>query len=279
LRDNSALFPPWRRWLYRTMALGWKGTAAQQKRLERCISIMAVAIIPVAVSIHTVTAWIFGMTVRPGWHSSIIGPDFVVGALYSGIAALIIAMALFRKFFNLGRLITPEHFRKLSLLLLTVCLVYMYFTLNEYIGSEYVPNQVENKLLLSVFAGSYAAQFWSMLAIGLLLPAILLVLPWTRTIGGIVTASVFANIGMWLMRYVIVVPTLASTYMPVRQGVKLSYIPTWVEWSITAGGFAAFGLMYILFSKVFPIISIWETSPSKNGQSPSRTSAEGGASK
>ncbi len=63
---------------------------------------------------------------------------------------------------------------------------------------------------------------------------------------------------MWLKRYIIVVPTLASPFMPTRTGANLSYVPTWVEWSITAGGFAAFFLMFIFFSKVFPIISIWE---------------------
>jgi molybdopterin-containing oxidoreductase family membrane subunit len=76
-----------------------------------------------------------------------------------------------------------------------------------------------------------------------------------------VTASVLVNIGMWLMRYVIVVPTLSVPYLPVQPGVMLAYVPTWVEWSITAGGFAAFGLMYLLFSKIFPIISIWELQP------------------
>ena len=69
--------------------------------LERAISIMAVVIIPVAVSVHTVVSWLFGMTLRPGWHSTIFGPYFVVGAIFSGIAALLTAMALFVKFFAL----------------------------------------------------------------------------------------------------------------------------------------------------------------------------------
>ena len=65
---------------------------------------------------------------------------------------------------------------------------------------------------------------------------------------------------MWLKRYVIVVPTLGSPFMPVRRpaGVRLTYTPTWVEWSITAAAFAGFCLLYLLFSKVFPIVSIWE---------------------
>jgi molybdopterin-containing oxidoreductase family membrane subunit len=258
LRDSKKNFPAWRQWLYRKLALNWQGTAQQHRRLERAISIMAVVIIPVAVSIHTVTAWIFGMTLRPGWHSTIIGPDFVVGALYSGIAAVITIMALFRRFFHLEQYITVEHIKKLSLLLLAACLAYLYFTVNDYLGPEYMSQISETQLLNSLFKGSYAAQFWSMITVGLLIPAILLALPWTRTVRGIVTASVLVNIGMWLMRYIIVVPTLSTPFLPPRQGVQLTYIPTWVEWSITIAGFAASMLLYLIFSKLFPIISIWE---------------------
>jgi molybdopterin-containing oxidoreductase family membrane subunit len=97
-----------------------------------------------------------------------------------------------------------------------------------------------------------------MIFIGLVLPVLMLVTPMGRTIAGIAVAAIFVNVGMWLKRYIIVVPTLASPFMPAREGAHLVYVPTWVEWSITAGGFAAFLLMFILFSKVFPIVSIWE---------------------
>ncbi len=263
LRDSKKDFPTWRQWLYRKLALNWQGTAQQHQCLERVISIMAVVIIPVAISIHTVTAWIFGMTLRPGWYSTIIGPDFVVGALYSGIAAVITIMALFRRFFHLEQYITVQHIKKLSLLLLAVCLAYLYFTVNDYLGPEYMSRIPETQLLSSLFKGSYAAQFWSMIIVGILIPAVLLALPWTRTIKGIVTASVLINIGMWLMRYIIVVPTLSTPFLPPPQGARLTYIPTWVEWSITIAGFAASMLLYLGFSKVFPIISIWEMKQTK----------------
>jgi molybdopterin-containing oxidoreductase family membrane subunit len=263
LRDSKASFAPWRRWLYNKLSLGFTGTADEWHRLERCIGAMAVVIIPVAISVHTVVSWIFSMTLRAGWHSTIFGPYFVIGAIFSGIAALITAMALFVKCFkgyHLERYITIHHFKKLASLLLAVNLVYIYFTVSEYLTMGYMSESPDTKVLNSLFHGQYAWQFWTMAVIGLLIPAILLSLPWTRTFSGIVTAAVLINIGMWLKRYVIVVPTLASPFMPVvsASGDKLSYVPTWVEWSITAGAFAGFCMLYILFSKVFPIVSIWE---------------------
>ena len=267
LRDSKLPFAPWRQRIYRLMALGWQGTPQQHHRLERAMMVMAITIVPVAVSIHTVTAWIFGMTLRPGWHTSIIGPDFVVGALYSGIAAVITAMEVFRRFFHLDRYITPQHFKNLSLLLLASGVAYLYFTINEYMGSEYANIHAESHLLASIFGGTYAIQFWTMVSIGMGIPLAMLVIPWTRTVTGIVLASILVNIGMWLMRYVIVVPTLSTPLTPPRAGVVLEYLPTWVEWSITAGGFAGFSLLYVLFSKIFPIISIWELKPSPAGDS------------
>ncbi|MEK7732432.1 MAG: NrfD/PsrC family molybdoenzyme membrane anchor subunit, partial [Planctomycetota bacterium] len=93
LRDNApGAAPGWQRQLYTLLALGWRGNREQWTRLEKAISIMAVFIIPVAVSVHTIISWILATTVQPGWHSSIFGPYFVVGAIFSGIGALFIAM-------------------------------------------------------------------------------------------------------------------------------------------------------------------------------------------
>lgn len=215
LRDQAERFSPWRRWLYTKLSLGWTGTPEQHHRLERAITVMSIVIIPVAVSIHTVTAWLFGMTLRPGWHSTIIGPDFVVGALYSGIAAVLTVMAYLRRKFHLEACITVEHFKRLGLLLLVLCAAYIYFVVNEYIGAVYTREGAERELVEAIFRGPFAAQFWTMAGVGLVAPFLLLALPWTRTVSGIVTASVLANIGMWLKRYVIVVPTLSSPFLPV----------------------------------------------------------------
>lgn len=60
---------------------------------------------------------------------------------------------------------------------------------------------------------------------------------------------------MWLERFIIVVPSLANPRLEYGPG---SYIPSWVEWGETAGCFALFILFYLLFTKMFPIISMWE---------------------
>lgn len=250
-----------RRRLYAVLALGWRGgggNAAQRRALERGVAVLAIVIIPVAVSIHTVTAWLFGMTLRPGWHSTIIGPDFVIGALYSGMAGVITAMAVFRQGCRLHAFITVEHFRRLGLLMLVFGLIYGYFMVNEYLGAGYIGERSENRHVWEIMRGRYAGPFWSMVVIGLVLPLAILLVPRLRRIGWIVAASVFVNIGMWIKRWVIIVPTLANPFMPPLEAKQLVYTPTWVEWCITLGAFSTFALLYLGFARLFPIVSLWE---------------------
>ncbi len=88
-----------------------------------------------------------------------------------------------------------------------------------------------------------------------MVPALLTLLPWTRNIRGVVLAAVLVTAAMWVERYFIVVTGLRVPLMPYEPA---SYTPTWVEWSVMAGGFALFALLITLFVKVFPILSVWE---------------------
>lgn len=255
----------WRWRLYDTLSLGYRGTPEQKRLLERAMHVMSVIIIPVAVSVHTVVSWIFGMTLRPGWHSTIFGPYFVVGAIYSGTAALIVAMVVFRKVYRLENLITLRQFRALGALLMALTVIYLYFTLAEYLTTWYGGESVDRRLLhMLMGSGPFGLAWWAMVAGCFFVPAILLVIPVVFpkkvSLSRLVIACLLINLGMWLKRYFIVVPTLMTPFIPAEAaGVTPQYHPTWVEWTITAGAFAVFLLLFTLFAKVFPIISIWET--------------------
>ncbi|MEW6488012.1 MAG: NrfD/PsrC family molybdoenzyme membrane anchor subunit [Thermodesulfobacteriota bacterium] len=242
-------------WFYRILALGYTGTARQKHLLERLIGIMAVLILPIAVSVHTVVSFVFAMTVQPMWHSAIFGPYFVAGAIFSGIAALIVAMATLRKAYRLEEYLKPIHFNYLGILLLVMTLLWFYFTFAEFLTTWYGAEPTHMAVWWSKVSGPYAPQFWTMVVTCFVIPMICLAPARFRTITGTVIASISVNIGMWLERFLIVVPTLANPRMPYGTG---TYYGTWVEWSITVGCLAAFVLLYTLFTKVFPIVAIWE---------------------
>jgi molybdopterin-containing oxidoreductase family membrane subunit len=265
-----------RRRVFTALSLGWSGSPSEWHLLEKAISGMAVAIIPLAISVHTVVSWIFAMTLRPGWDSSIFGPYFVVGAIYSGAAAVVLAMCILRGVLKLEDYLKPVHYRNLGLLLLSFSLLYLYFNVNEYLTVAYKFQGGEKLLLERLFFGDYAPYFWTVQVIGVALPMLLMiaVLGPKRyrqfTIPGLGLASFLAIIGAWAKRYLIVVPTLSSPFLPIQRVPQewSHYTPTWVEWSITAAAFSAFLLLYTLLVKFFPVISVWETRESEETGEP-----------
>ena len=250
-----------RGYVYRALAVGWTGTKKQWRILERAISVMAVIVIPIAVSVHTVVSYVFAMTIQPMWHSTIFGPYFVTGAIFSGIAALIVAMVIIRRVCHLEKYLKPVHFNNLGLLLLVMSLLWFYFTFTENLTSFYGAEPSHLAVFYAKLTGPYAPHFWIMTICNLLFPVVILANKKTRNIRGTLIASIAVLIGMWLERYTIVLPTLINPRLPYSRGV---YGPTWVELAVTAACFAAFILLYILFVKVFPIVSLWEIKQGKS---------------
>ncbi|MBI3668653.1 MAG: polysulfide reductase NrfD [Acidobacteria bacterium] len=240
---------------YRLLALGWQGTKRQRHLLDRAIAVMAVLVIPIAISVHTVVSWVFGMTVQPMWHSTIFGPYFVVGAIFSGIASLIIAMALIRRIYYLQHYLKAVHFDNLGTLLLVFALLWFYFTFAEHLTTFYGRDPAHLVVFYSKLTGRYAPLFWGMVVTCFVIPVGILCRRRTRTVTGTVAASISVLVGMWLERFAIVVPTLSRPRVPWS---KVFYSPTWVEIGITLGFGATFIFLYMLFTKFFPIVSIWE---------------------
>jgi molybdopterin-containing oxidoreductase family membrane subunit len=251
LRDRF----PRRRWLYKPLSLGWTGTEKQERILNKLTTFLCIAVIPIAVSVHTVVSWVFGMQTQPMWHSTIFGPYFVAGAIYSGIAVIILVAALLRRVYHLENYLQPVHFNNLGLLLLTMTLLWFYFTLAEYLTTIYGSGEAEVAVFWTKFTGKYAILFWAMALLCFVIPFFILAFKQTRTILGTSIASAAVLAGMWLERYLIIIPTLTEPRLSYARG---SYVPSWVEWSMMAGLCAGFTLAIILFSKIFPVITLWE---------------------
>lgn len=242
-------------WLYKFLSWGWTGTERQKYILERALTIMMVLVIPIAVSVHTVISFIFSMTLQPGWHSTIFGPYFVVGAIFSGIAALLIVMIIFRKVFHLEGYLKPVHFRYLSTLLLIMSFLWFYFTFSEYLTGFYGHEPTEMRTILFKFTGDYWPFFWVMVICNFIIPISILSFKKLKTITGIFIASLAVIVGMWLERLNIVIPSLT---VPRLEYASQVYTPTLVEWALFLAGLTAFVLAFLIFSRLFPIISVWE---------------------
>jgi Ni/Fe-hydrogenase subunit HybB-like protein len=262
LRDYEELkLPKWRKNLYRILALGYEGTAEQQIRLKRATDIMAGMVIAIAIIVYSVLAWIFSVTVQPGWHSTIFGPYFVIAAVFSGTGVLIVAMYIFRKVYHLEEYITQKHFVNVGVIMLVLAAFFGYFTFSEYLTKWYGSEKNDEQLIKILFNEYYFFFIFSNYA-GVLLPLLVVGFKKLRTINNITITAVVVIVALWMNRYLIVVPTLESPYLPIQDAREAwrHYSPTWVEWTLTIGGIASFCLFFTIASKFIPIVQISELS-------------------
>ncbi|HET9949286.1 MAG TPA: NrfD/PsrC family molybdoenzyme membrane anchor subunit [Longimicrobiales bacterium] len=257
LRDRAVRENPrsFRAFFYRIVSLGWRGTPQQWHSLEMGIKAMAVVIIPVAVSVHTIVSWDFAMALQPMWHSTIFGPYFVVGAIYSGIAVLMVAMYLLRRGLDIGQFLNDKVFNNLGLLFLSFSLLWGYFTFAEHLTVWYGNEHAERAVLDNRIWGGHAGLFWTMIVINVVIPLAVLSFPKGRKPLGTAIVGLGVLIGMWIERYLIVIGSLSFPRLDFNPG---SYTPTWVEVAILIGSVGLFGFLYFTFVQLAPIVSIWE---------------------
>jgi len=251
--------------MYEFLSFGWEGTPEQWKVLKKCIKILTVLVIPLGVSIHTVTAWLFATTLRSEWDSTNFGAYFVSGAFLLGVAAMIVAVFVFRKAYKLENYLTPMHFDKLGQALVLMSCIYIYFNVNEYLVPAYKMSGLHANHLLSVFIGKDAPLYWSVVFFGMFVPAVLPLFKAMRKPVPLTVIAVIVVIAAWFKRYLIVIPGLAHPYLPIQDVPKswMHYSPSLVEMTIVSATFAAMMLIVTIFSRFFPIISVWEVAEGK----------------
>ena len=251
--------------IYKILSFGYVGLPAQKKLIHKSIRMLSVLIIPVAFGIHTVTSWLFAMTPRVGWDSTIFGPYFVAGAFPAGVGAMAIAMYIFRNNYNLKDYITEKHFDFMGKLLVLTSVFYLYFNINEFLVPGYKMKAADGHHIEMLFAGKYAVMFWMTQIFGLFIPIIVLLFKKGRKPRSMLVMGFFVVIGAFFKRFIIVVPTMIHPHLPV-QNVPYEftvYFPNGFEWAIVMGAISIALLIITLLAKLVPIMPVWEIAEEK----------------
>ena len=260
----------WRRPLYRALSLGFAGTDGEWCLFEKAYPIFAAIVIPLAVSVHSVVSWDFAMTIAPGWHSSIFAPYFVAGAIFSGVAMAILLLAGLRRGYRLQRYNTADHFDLLAKLLLAMSLVMTFVYATEFFMAFIRGSDAEAELFRWRAVGAYAPVFWLVVACNSVAPLVCFWGRARRSLPAMIVVAVLVTVGMWFERFMFIVTTLAHNYDPY---VWKSYVPTLRELAICLGGFGWFVMLFLLFIKVFPSMSVAETMQGHAGPAPATVEA------
>ncbi len=251
-RDRSQ--DPIRRALFTILALGFKGST-RQWRIQAVAGILLSAIIlPIFVSVHSIVSWDFAVTSVPGWHNTVFAPYFVIGAVHSGVSCVVTAMIVMKWAFKLEDFITRDHIDALARLLIAVATGWLFFLFLDFGFGLYglEPTEVD----------TWHRRVWEwpfpIVAIVFIFTAYIIPVPlWLfrsvrRSYGWMFFTTILVNIGMWLERYILIVPalerksSLTFTYS--------TYVPSISEAILVAASFAFVMVGVLVFSKVVPIM-------------------------
>jgi len=249
--------------LYAAVSRGWAGTPRQRSVLSGALGLTAIMIIPLAVSVHSVLAWAFSLVSRPWWHESVWAPYFVVAALYSGVALVILVVAGFRRAYHLERFITERHFVRLGFILAAFAAAYLYLTFADILPDAYVGERDTTAVFQLLLIGRFAPYFWTFVVAAGLLPLLLVAIPRTRTVPGMVVAAAFVVPAMWLKRMIMV--TGPATYDRITSAFG-AYHFTWTYISMTLAATAAVPLLLMLLFRLVPLLSIDEIEETEGAQ-------------
>jgi molybdopterin-containing oxidoreductase family membrane subunit len=253
LRDRAQA--PFTRRCYGVLALGWRGSARQWQLHQQLYLTLAALAVPLVCSVHSVVGLDFAASLMPAWHESLFPPYFVVGAMYSGFAMVLLLAALLRSGLKLQAMITPRHFDAMAKILLLCALIMGLSYATEWFSAWYSGEDAERRLVAYEFGGDYAPLYWLMLICNVLLPQLLWRPAARRSLPLLLFIAVMINLGMWLERILIVINTLSHGYLPDSWQ---RYAPTVWDWSLLFGSLGFFALLFLLLVRLLPSVSMHE---------------------
>jgi Ni/Fe-hydrogenase subunit HybB-like protein len=243
------------RMIYGAFALGWRGSARQWRLHNVFYSTMAALAVPLVCSVHSIVGLDFAASLAPGWQETIFPPYFVVGAMFSGFAMVVVLAAALRWGFGFQRILTIRHFEAMALIILASSLIMTLSYATEWFSAWYSGQTADRSEVVFAFTGSYAPLFWLQLFCNCAAPQALWWPRVRRNITALVAISAAILVGMWLERILIIWNTLSHGYLPSMRRV---FLPTLVDWLLLIAPLGLFAMMFLLFLRLLPAISMHE---------------------
>jgi len=253
LRDRiSKKTKPFTQKMYSLLSFGWSGGAKDWQRFESVSLILAGLATPLVFSVHSIVSTDFATAVLPGWHTTIFPPYFVLGALFSGFAMVSTLLLVMRKVINLEAYVTVKHIEYMNIIIiLTGSLVGVAY-ITELFMAWYSGVEFEQYAFLNRATGPYWWSYAGMMTCNVITPQIFWVKKIRTNLMATFIITIFVNIGMWFERFVIIVTSLHRDFLPSSWTM---YVPTFVEVGIFLGTVGFFFVLFLMYSRTFPVIA------------------------
>ncbi len=264
IRDRAG---GWTRKLYAVMAMGWRGTPRQWKLQAVAGILLSALVLPVFVSVHSIVSWDFAVQIAPeAWHSTIFAPYFIIGAIHSGVSAVATLMVIMVWVWGWGKYLKPDHLDAIGRLLIIVATAWFFFFFLEWVFALYTLEDAELAMRdLQVFQWPWSGMFVLFLITAYFIPVPMwLFRSVRRSYFWMFVTTILVNIGMWLERFLIIVPgTMRRSEFIFNWG---SYHPSIIEILMVVMTFAWVVLGMLVFTKLFPLIPLFDVKEAMVGR-------------
>ena len=158
--------------VYSVLSWGWTGLNRHWRHYERTYLILAGLSTPLVVSVHTIVSFDFATSVIPGWHTTILPPYFVAGAVFSGFAMVLSVLIVVRRIFHLEHIVTMRHLDHMNKVVLATGLMVGYAYCIEIFTAWYSQEDAEIFMILNRITGPYWWAFALMFSCNVLAPQV-----------------------------------------------------------------------------------------------------------
>ncbi len=241
--------------IYNFLSFGWKGSARDWHRHEVTSIMLAAIATPLVLSVHSIVSMDFATSIVPGWHTTIFPPYFVAGAIFSGFAMVLTLLIITRKAMGLEDYITVNHVENMNKILIATGSIVALAYGTEMFIAWYSGVEYEHYAFMNRATGPYWWAYLIMIICNVVSAQLLWIKKLRRNLVFTFFLSIVINIGMWFERFVIIVTSLHRDYLTSSWTM---YKPTIVEVGLLIGTLGIFFTAFLLFIRVFPVISIAE---------------------
>lgn len=243
----------------------WRGETEEKR--ERVLAKAAIFSLPIALLVHSITAWIFGLQVgKPYWDTALMAPIFISSAVVSGIGVLLIVAYLGRKVGIPG--LDEDNVSTLGKILVGFVILDLFLLFCDLFTLVYSGGTVPAEAALMILTGKFAPLLWFELIVGMVVPLFILGNKSTnRSLGWVATAGLLVMVAVFLKRINIILPGFLVLNIPNAPGVStgrfvestgiffeagessfasmISYAPTLSEVAITVGVLSLVALIIV----------------------------------
>ena len=219
-------------------------------RMKSNMYMLAPVVLVAAVIANTFIAWDFAMMLFPHYHSTVFPMYFILGNMLAGTAAIVILGAVTARALDLTAYFKTVQLKSMGIVITGFALLWVYMFWAQFFVTWFGNLPHETGPLWTRMFGHYAPYFWTMMFFVFGLPIGSMIFAYVkRNWWSLLVVCAVIIVGVWLNRYLLVVPASIPDHTPFSSASELLLV---------GGLFAGFLLAFLTLLKAVPMISTWE---------------------